>query len=214
MQRLTPPRPGQARARGFTLVETMVALVIMGVLLSVGIPSMSRWIFSNKAASASQFYAEGFAMARNQALTHNGASRLVLTENAGNRQFNWQVDICFPSPEAPCTAASANWSTATTVAPRDPEGDAGFKSLLRRADALPAASELAPGVDPEGARAVYFTPLGWVNPAFAPYVQRIELTPSARHPDTQASAVVLTLAGIATRCKPGVADSDLQRCPP
>jgi len=89
MQRLT--------ARGFTLLETMVALAIMGIVLAAGVPSMSAWIFAGKAASASQFYAEGLALARGQALTHNSASRLVLLANPG-KLLDWRVDICFPRP--------------------------------------------------------------------------------------------------------------------
>lgn len=209
-------QPAASRgAHGFTLIEAMIALAILGVVLSLGVPRMSEWVYKNKVASAGQFYAEGFALARSQALTHNSASRLVLTENAANGQFDWRVDICFPRPETPCNAASDDWSTLDAVAARDPEGAAGFTSVLRRADALPPASELARAVGPDGARAVYFTPLGWVDPAVAPYIERITLTPSAGMASAApATAVVLTLAGIATRCKPGAAASDPHRCPP
>lgn len=193
----------------------MIALAILAVVLSVGMPRMNAWIYAGKVASAGQFYAEGFALARGQALTHNSASRMVLSENAVNGQFDWQVDICFPRPDDPCNDSSSNWSTTGAAAERDPEGAAGFKSVLRRADALPAARELAQAVGPDDARSVYFTPLGWVNPAIAPYVERINLTPAASMAkDAPATAIVLTLAGIATRCKPGVAANDPHRCPP
>lgn len=201
-------------AGGFTLLEAMVALAILGVLLAVGVPRMSAWVYANKVAAAGQFYAEGFALARSQALTHNSASRLVFTDNA-NGQLDWQVDICFPRSDDPCNEISANWSSTAAAAPRDPEEAAGFRSVLRRADALPPAAELAQATGPDDARAVYFTPLGWVNPAVAPHVERIDLTPTARMAGAApATAVVLTLAGIATRCRPGVAATDPQRCPP
>ena len=201
--------------RGFTLLEAMIALAILGVVLSIGTPHMNTWIYAGKVAAAGQFYAEGFALARNQALTHNGASRLVLSTNAGNGQFDWQVDICFPRQEAPCEEDSANWSTPSAAAAGDPQGAAGFKSVLRRADALPPSAELALGTGAEDARAAYFTPLGWVNPAIAPRLERVALVPTTKMAGkAPATAVVLTLAGIATRCKPGVAATDPQRCPP
>ncbi|MGJ9416784.1 Tfp pilus assembly protein FimT/FimU [Massilia sp. CMS3.1] len=204
-----------AAVRGFTLLEALVALAILGVVLSIGMPRMNAWIYAGKVAAAGQFYAEGFSLARNQALTHNGASRLVLLANAGNGQFDWQVDICFPRQETPCDEESGNWSTPTEAASADPAGTVGFKSVLRRADALPPGAELALVPGPADARAVYFTPLGWVNPAIAPRLERVDLTPTTKMTgQAPATAVVLTLAGIATRCKPGVAATDPQRCPP
>lgn len=210
MQRLRQP----LSTRGFTLLETMVALAMMGIVLAAGVPRMSAWIFAGKAASASQFYAEGLALARGQALTHNSASRLVLVANPG-KLLDWRVDICFPRPDAPCNEISANWSTVTTPASGDGEGTAGFLSVLRRSDALPPPAQLTQVVAPDEARAVYFTPMGWVNPAIAPRIERIDLTPAGPQADAApASAIVLTLAGIATRCKPGAPATDPQRCPP
>ena len=201
--------------RGFTLLEAMIALAILGVVLSIGMPRMNAWIYAGKVAAAGQFYAEGFALARNQALTHNGASRLVLSTNAGNGQFDWQVDICFPRQETPCDAGSDNWSTPGAAADADPKGAAGFKSVLRRADALPPSAELAMDTGAGDARAVYFTPLGWVNSAIAPRLERIDLAPTTKMAGkAPATAVVLTLAGIATRCKPAVAATHPERCPP
>jgi type IV fimbrial biogenesis protein FimT len=204
-----------AAMRGFTLLEALVALAIMGVVVSIGMPSMSNWIYAGKVAAAGQFYAEGFAMARNQALTQNGTSRLVLSANPTNGQFDWRIDICFPRSNNPCNEISENWSTTTAAATDDPKGVNGFKSLLRRADALPPAAELAQSTGEDNARAVYFTPLGWVDPAIGPRLERIDMKPAGKKtgaaPET---AIVLTLAGNAIRCKPLVAANDPYRCPP
>jgi type IV fimbrial biogenesis protein FimT len=201
--------------RGFTLIEAMIALAILAIVLSIGMPRMNDWIYASKVAAAGQFYAEGFTLARNQALTHNGASRLVLSTNAGNGQFDWRVDVCFPRPETPCNETSTNWSTPLLAAAADPEGAAGFKSAWRVADALPPSSELAISTGGDKPLAVYFTPLGWVNPAIAPRLERLDLVPTTKmRGKAPASALVLTLAGIATRCKPDVAATDSQRCPP
>ena len=201
--------------RGFTLVEAMIALAILAIVLSMGVPRMSAWIYAGKVAAAGQFYAEGFAMARNQALTQNGASRLVLSANPANGQFDWQVDVCFPRSDDPCNEISANWSTRTSAASGDPKGANGFKSLLRRADALPPAAELAQTTGEDDARAVYFTPLGWVDPAIGPRIERIDMTPRGSQAGAApVTAVVLTLAGNTIRCKPLVAPTDPHRCPP
>jgi len=202
------------RAGGFTLLEVMVALSILGIVLGIGMPRMSEWIYASKVAAAGQFYAEGFSMARNQALTQNGASRLVLSKNSANGQFDWRIDVCFPRSDEPCNEISTNWSSEASAATRDPLGAKGFKSLKRSAEALPPAADLAQAIGPDDAAAVYFTPLGWVDPAVSPRIERIDLTPGSKHAQVAPTAVVLTMAGNTIRCKPLAAASDPQRCPP
>lgn len=200
--------------RGFTLLELMIALVIFSILLAVGVPSMKRWMVASKTTSAAHFYTEGLGIARNQALTHNSASRLVLIKNA-NGQSDWRVDICFPSPDAPCNAAGGNWSTTSAPSALDPDPAKSFKSVLRSADSLPSSKQLEPTIQPAGATAVYFTPLGWVDTSVSPYIQRIKLKPVASAAEALPPVdVVLTLAGIASRCNPDAKNNDLQRCPP
>lgn len=213
-----PIRPGMGKHidRGFTLLEALIALAILGIVLSIGMPRMAEWIYASKVAAAGQFYAEGFALARNQALTQNGVSRLVLSKNAANGQYDWQIDVCFPRSDEPCNDISTNWSSAAAPATRDPLGAAnGFKSLQRSAEALPPAADLVPSIGPEDANAVYFTPVGWVDPAIGPRIERLALTPSTKHAAAaRPLALVLTMAGNAIRCNPLAATTDPQRCPP
>jgi len=202
------------RVHGFTLLESLVALAILSSILAFGAPRMAAWITATRATAAAQFYAEGFALARAQALSHNSASRLVLSENA-NGQMNWQVDICFPRPATPCNDSSGSWSSTSAVAGLDPEGNAGFKSVLRGAEALPGTDVLVQTINPDDADSVYFTPVGWVDTAISPRIARIDLEPAEDHAgDFRSAAVVLTLAGIATKCQPEAAASDPHRCPP
>lgn len=202
------------RHAGFTLVEMMVAIVILGILLAVGIPNLTNWIMTNKARSAAEFYLDGMSMARRQAVTHNARSRLVLTPNA-NGQYDWQIDLCFPAPGAACTDDTGNWSTATAPAAGDPEGAAGFKSVFRAANALPPSDVLIPAVTPEGASAIYFTEVGWVDPTIADRLTLLRLDPAARLAgDVRPAALTVTLAGIASKCDPTVAAPDSRACPP
>jgi type IV fimbrial biogenesis protein FimT len=202
-------------AAGFTLVEAVVALAIMAVLMAVGIPSLSGWLQARKAAAAASFYKEGFQLARAQAVTHNSASRLVLVENTTSGQMDWQVDICFPTPSTPCNEDSGSWSTASAAAGADPDQAHGFHSVLRSADGLPAANSLMLSLAPSGADSVYFTPLGWVDASISPRVRRIDLAPAlGRSGAFRPQAVVVTLAGTASICDPGVAAHDSRGCPP
>ncbi|HEY1043375.1 MAG TPA: type II secretion system protein [Telluria sp.] len=205
----------RALARGFTMIETLVALVILSITLALGIPAMSAWLLETKAGSASQFYVEGFQMAREAARSHNAASRIVLSENAENGQMDWQVDLCFPTASVPCNSDSGSWSTTSSAAGDDPAGAAGFKSVFRSAVALPDAAQMQPRLLPSGATDIYFRSTGWVDTAFSPRLSRIVLSPAVNSgAEFRTQAVVVTLAGIASKCDPEVAANDSRACPP
>ncbi len=209
---MRPVRP--AGSAGFTFIEMALVLVISGIVLAIGVPSMSNWILARKAVDAAGFYKDGLAMARSQALSHNSASRLVLVDNA-NGQMDWRVDICFPTDSEPCTDSTGSWSSPTAAASGDPESPGGFRSLQRSASNLPPSNAMVSSVLAEGADEVYFTPLGWVDGRMSPRISRIQLAPSARRSGAfRPVAVALTLAGIATICNPDPADFSPKKCPP
>jgi type IV fimbrial biogenesis protein FimT len=202
------------QARGFTLIEALIGLAILSILLALGIPAMNGWMLANKAASANEFYMEGFRTARQQAIAHNSPSRIVLTANQTTGQMDWQVDICFPTQAAPCTAVSSNWSTTTAAAAGDPDGSAPFTSLKRSADVLPSTTVIAPTLLPANASAVYYTALGWVDTSYANNLNRLQLDPlPAFAAQLPTSAISITLAGMPTRCNVGAAAGDSRVCP-
>lgn len=204
----------RGRAAGFTLIEVLIGLAIFGILLAVGIPMLGGWLTSARAAGATEFYAEGFRLARAQAVTHNAASRITLTENTTNGQYDWQVDICFPTPSEPCNDSDGAWSTATAAASGDPEGAAGFKSVVRSGTTLPSTEVLQPTLRPAGATTVYFTPVGWVDTSVPARLTRLDLAPSFAHAgEFPSSAIAITLAGMAARCDPTRALPDSRACP-
>lgn len=210
-----PGAPVKPVQPGFTLIELLLTMVVFGLLLAIGVPNMSKWVLANKVRSASEFYVDGFAMARRQALTHNSFSRIVLTPNVNTGQMDWQVDICFNSPTALCTDVSGSWSTTAAPAGADPQGAAGYLSVYRSADALPSSELLQPAALPAGASQVYYMPVGWVNTNIANRLSRLTLTPAAQFAgDVPTVALVVTLAGMAAKCDPTVATGDSRGCPP
>lgn len=204
------------KLNGFTLIELLVTITIFSILLTVGVPAMHTWVLSSKARSASEFYLDGFAMARRQAVSHNAQSRIVLTPNAISGQMDWQVDICFPQPGAVCNDGSGNWSTTAAQAANDPEQAAGYKSVFRAADALPQDEVLVPDYLPAGASKTYYTALGWIDTTtYGLNLTRLRLTPAARYAaDLPTVAVAVTLAGMASKCEPTRPVGDSRACPP
>lgn len=204
-------------AGGFTLIELLVTISIFGIMLAIGIPNASHWLLTNRARGASEFYAEGFGTARRQAVSHNTASRIVLTPNAKTGQMDWQVDLCFVSATSQCLPSQAGWSTLTTPSVNDPLGAQGYKSVFRGADALPPAEVLQPTLLPAGASQVYYTAVGWVNtnPTFPSRLTQLRLDPAAVYAnDVPTVALVITLAGMATQCNPTLSRLDNRGCPP
>lgn len=207
---------------GFTLLEIMVGMAIMGIVLALGVPAMAKWVTAAKSRSVIGFYTEGLALARQQAIAHNGASRIVFTLNTSNGQYDWQVDVCFPTVLAPnCGAAVGAWSTTTAPAAGDPETAAdpakaaGFRSVAHTAASLPKAAVMAPELLPTGTSSIYFNSLGWVDTSFAQRLSSIRLSPGeAIEDEVRPVAVVIGLAGTAIKCDWTVAIPDSRACPP
>jgi len=204
---------GASTQAGFTALEAMVVVAILGIMLAIGIPSMRGWLGATTATGAAEFYAEGFRMARAQALANNSRSRLVFTENEESGQLDWQVDVCFPVPDDGCAAASERWSTVDEPAAKPADGDVETSSVFRSAVSLPRASALTVTPDDE-ARAVYFTELGWVDGA-KPALMRLDFGPGSADAEDAftPTAVVLTLAGAVVTCNPDAGAADARRCP-
>lgn len=201
-------------AAGFTLIETMVVVVIVSVLLVVGVPKMQRWTVGGKAISAVAFYKEGLDMARREATGHNSVSRFVLSANAVSGQFDWQVDICFPTATTPCNSSKGEWSTVTDPAAGDPEKTNGFKSVRRNADALIRASDMTMTLSPNGNDEVYFVPSGWVDTTHAERMATITFEAKNLSDDVIRPEVLLVgLSGLTTRCDKKGVFPDPRACP-
>lgn len=206
---------GLAPQHGLTLIELLVTITIIGTMLAIGVPNASHWLLANRARAASEFYADGFSLARRQAIAHNSSSRITLTPNVTTGQMDWQVDICFVTPDARCTDVQGAWSTVAAASSSDPQGAAGWKSVFRAASALPPHEVLVPSTLPDGATQIYYTPLGWVDPVVGNRLASLRLSPAPAYAgDVPPVALVVTLAGMPTKCNPTLPSSDSRGCPP
>lgn len=196
------------RTRGFTLIELMITVTILGILMATGLPSLFSWIAASRANAVPEFYLDGLRRARDGAIRYNSAARLVLTANAGNGQFDWQIDWCSPTALTACNDVLGNWSTTaspvSTVA-----GEAPGPSIFRSAAGLPASTLLAPNTNDDKTE-VYFSALGWINNDVQ-NIRQLTLTPSTA--DVLPVQIFITLAGVAARCNPTLAASDSRGCP-
>ena len=75
-------------ARGFTLIEIMVSLAVLGILLMVALPNFSEWLQNQQLRAASEATLNGLQAARGAAIRRNV---LVQFQQTSPTQSAWAV---------------------------------------------------------------------------------------------------------------------------
>lgn len=104
--------------RGFTLIELMVVIVILGVLVAIALPSFQNTIRRNRVAAATNELVASLNLARSEALRNNrgeAITQVCRTNNAStcSSNANWHTGWLVQSNETGSTVpASADFETA------------------------------------------------------------------------------------------------------
>ena len=67
--------------RGFSIIELSVGLTIVGVLLALGMPSLSGYVQNARLGAAAKSFYTGLQIARTEAIKRNTAVEFVLTNS-------------------------------------------------------------------------------------------------------------------------------------
>ena len=156
MRQFKPKATHRPHAAGFSLVELLVVVAIIGAMAAVGLPAIGRYIRNFRIKSASQQVAMEINVARSKAITKNVNLGVVFAV-VSDTQYRWVVE----DDQAPQT--TPNWSAiggedwATLVA--DPLQRGTVQSLPTNVvfDAPANCPNMPSGTDTWGLR---FTQLG------------------------------------------------------
>lgn len=132
------------KSAGFTIIELMITIVVLGIALAFAVPNMQQFIMSNRLTSQLNLLASNLALARNEAVKQNARVVICATtdgESCEDEGVAWDDGwIVFVDRDADLTpdelddAACAEGATAA-------DGDC----LLINQSALSGPNVLTPG---------------------------------------------------------------------
>lgn len=196
----------QLKHQGFSLIEMVVALAVIGILMASIMPSVSEWMTNSKVRMAADSIQSGLQAARGEAVKRNRSITLWLVTLSDNKVMDdsckvsatgasWVVSV--NSPDGKCSAA-ASTTTDPMVVQSHPsgEGSAGVTASATAADGSTAASS------------VTFNGFGQVTGASQ--IGKIDVTaPNA----TRSLRLIVSTSGSVLMCDPHVSDAaDPRHC--
>lgn len=92
MKKKAPP------VAGFTLIELMITIVVLGVLIMLAMPTFSAWIQNTRIRTTAESIVNGLQVARGEAVRRNSPIQFVM--GAGS---SWAVSCVATTPGCPDT---------------------------------------------------------------------------------------------------------------
>ena len=102
------------RNRGFTLIELVITMTVVGILAAIAVPSYQGFINSNRLTAATNEFVGDISLARVEAMKRQGGSAGI-----------GQVVVCVSTTGTSCAASPATWASGW-ISFWDQNGDSSF----------------------------------------------------------------------------------------
>lgn len=188
-----------ARPRGFTLIEMMVVVSIIGLLMFAIGPEIGIWMRNTQIRNAADSLQSGLQAARADAMRRNTQVRFTLVTDLSNSCTKsatgtaWVVSM--EDPTSTCDAAPSDVTAPRIVATRaSSEGSRNVVVRAVRSDGTTAADEIV------------FDGFGRVVGTTS--IARVDFDNSTSHDNYRALRVAIGAAGNLRMCDPRVSTAD------
>ena len=153
---------------GVTLIELLIAIVIAGILMMIGVNSFSKWNQNQQVKTAAESILNGMQVARSEAVRRNTTARFVL---CGGATSSWEI-LAVSAP-APLPSASLACGAGS-------DAQAGEVRIQERT-ALEGSTNAQIQITPNGTKAVTFNGMGRVvantgGDAGTPAITQVDVT--------------------------------------
>jgi len=182
-----PVASRSARVRGFTIIEMVVVLMILGIVIVLALPSYHLWIANTQVRTAAESVQNGLRLAASEAVRRNVPVDLVRTLDP-----------------APGLASASNIAGMSWVVRSNPPAP----DVAELIDSKPAAEASRSAAVAANAAVVSFTGLGRLAPGSALTCMRFT-TPNGDRP----LVVMVTTGGSVRMCDPAFPANDPRGCP-
>jgi type IV fimbrial biogenesis protein FimT len=130
--------PGYSRGRGgFTMIELMITVAIVGIALALGVPAFSAWMQDTQVRTVAESIRDGLTKAKNTALGRGDA----VAEFSLNTDTSWKVTLRVSGidtiVEQRAMTEGSSTNVTATLTPAGASGKVTFNSLMRVVDASP-----------------------------------------------------------------------------
>jgi type IV fimbrial biogenesis protein FimT len=167
---------------GFTLVELMVTIAIVGILAAIAMPNFQSMIQANRIQSAAAEFQAGLALARAEAIKRGGDARVAIVPNAVGGTTAWPngFTVFFDR------AGTANSDVAPLV-------DSSGITILMVTSAASSSMTVAPNATTPH---IIFNGRGrTINQFGAELGASFAFTPSSGHAEATTRCVIVSLIG-------------------
>ena len=195
----------RSQMRGFSLIEIMVALVIIGVFITMGVPAFALFLQNTQIRNAAETTLAGINLARAEAIRRNATVRFNLVTNltsgcsTSSSALSWVVSLADPS--GACEVAPSD-----TVAPQ----------IIQKRSALEGSNNAL--VATSGGATLVFNGLGRVSGAGITQLRFSNVSGTCEHLDAvngtmRCLQVMVSTGGQTKLCDPKVSDAtDPRHC--